>query len=106
MKLELEGVYSKIQNICSNQAMGQAMATKALAVAHQYVPKRTGDLRGTGKAEPFKVTWGPLPYARRVFYGRDLHFVTPGTMAHWDEGMRNHTNQIAAAGEAVLKRGA
>lgn len=106
MILDLGGVSTKVDAICSSQAVGQAMATKALAVAQQYVPMRTGDLRGTGKADPFKVTWGPLPYARKVFYGVGLNFRTPGTMAHWDNGMRNHVAQIAAAGEAALKRGA
>ena len=60
-KFNLSGVPGKVNSISRNRAMGQAMATKALAVAHQYVPMKTGDLRGTGKATPFKVTWGPLP---------------------------------------------
>lgn len=102
-KIDLSGVPGKVKSIRQNRAMGQAMATKALAVAHQYVPMKTGDLRGTGKATPFKVTWGPLPYARKVFYGKGLHFVTPGTMAHWDEGIKRHIAQIAAAGKAALK---
>lgn len=106
VKITLDGAYAKIDRAKSNQAMGQAMATKALAVTQRYVPMRTGDLRGTGKAYPFKVAWGPLPYARRVFYGVGLNFRTPGTMAHWDNGMRNHVAQIARVGEAVLKRGA
>ena len=55
-KVDLSGVPGKVSSISHNRAMGQAMATKALAVAHQYVPKKTGDLRGTGKATPFKVT--------------------------------------------------
>lgn len=103
MKVDVSGIPAKVNSIATNQAMGQAMASKALAVSHQYVPFKTGDLRGTGKASPFKVMWGPLPYARKVFYGRGLHFVTPGTMAHWDDGMRNHVAQIAAAGQAVLR---
>ena len=102
-KVNLGGVPGKLSSISHNRAMGQAMATKALAVAHQYVPKKTVDLRGTGKATPFKVTWGPLPYARKVFYGKGLHFVTPGTMAHWDEGIKRHIAQIAAAGKAALR---
>lgn len=102
-KIDLSGVPGKLNSISHNRAMGQSMATKALAVAHQYVPMKTGDLRGTGKATPFKVTWGPLPYARKVFYGRGLHFVTPGTMAHWDEGIKRHIAQIASAGKAALR---
>ena len=103
IKIDLSGVPSKLNSISHNRAMGQAMATKALAVAHQYVPKKTGDLRGTGEATPFKVTWGPLPYARKVFYGKGLHFVTPGTMAHWDVGIKRHVAQIASAGKAALR---
>ena len=91
-KVNLSGVPGKVSSISHNRAM-----------AHQYVPMKTGDLRGTGKATPFKVTWGPLPYARRVFYGKGLHFVTPGTMAHWDEGIKRHIAQIAAAGKAALR---
>ena len=102
-KVNLSGVPGKLNSISRNKAMGQAMATKALAVANQYVPMKTGDLRGTGKATPFRVTWGPLPYARKVFYGKGLHFVTPGTMAHWDEGIKRHVAQIAAAGKAALR---
>lgn len=103
IKIDLRGVPGKLNSISHNGAMGQAMATKALAVAHQYVPKKTGDLRGTGKATPFRVTWGPLPYARKVFYGKGLDFVTPGTMAHWDEGIKRHVAQIASAGKAALR---
>ena len=102
-KVDLSGVPGKLSSISHNRSMGQAMATKALAVAHQYVPKKTGDLRGTGTATPVRVTWGPLPYARKVFYGKGLHFVTPGTMAHWDEGIKRHVAQIAAAGKAALR---
>ena len=93
-KIDLSGVPRKVNSISHN---------RAIAVAHQYVPMKTGDLRGTGKATPFKVTWGPLPYARKVFYGKGLHFVTPGTMAHWDEGIKRHIAQIAAAGKAALR---
>ena len=102
-KIDLSGVPVKLSSISHNKAMGQAMATKALAVAHQHAPKKTGDLRGTGKATPFKVTWGPLPYARKVFYGKGMNFVTPGTMAHWDEGIKRHIAQIATAGKAALR---
>ena len=102
-KVNLSGVPGKVNSISRNRARGQAMATNALAVSQQYVPMKTGDLRGTGRATPFKVTWGPLPYARRAFYGKGLHFVTPGTMAHWDEGIKRHIAQIAAAGKAALR---
>ena len=102
-KIDLSGVPVKLSSISHNRSMGQAMATKALAVAHQYVPKKTGDLRGTGKATPIEVTSGPIPYARKMFYGKGLHFVTPGTMAHWDEGIKRHVAQIAEAGKAALR---
>lgn len=87
--VDMSGVPKKINAICDNKSLGQAMANAGLAVMNdKYVPYLEGGIFRSGDAEPFKITWD-TPYAKRHFNGygdgnrsREVH---PLATSHWNK---------------------
>lgn len=108
MKLELSGIDAKMRRIASDQGLGQAMTQEARRVMSPYVPFRSGALDASaGGSPPFKVVYGPLPYARYIYYGTGLAFSRAfhgKATALWAEVAKNQVAQACAkVGTAYLK---
>lgn len=86
----MSGVAAKINKICTNRKLGLFLANTAAAGMDQYVPLRTGQLKGSVVTKPFKVTY-TAPYAIYPFIGvvkgRKMKFRIdqhPKARARWD----------------------
>lgn len=109
--VDMAGVERKAKAIPSDSGFGLFLATEAMEGMEPYVPYDTGLLRDSAVAEPFLVSYH-TPYARRVFFGKDLHFhqdehlnATVRT-ARWDVAYQAaHGSELAAAGTRYLKTG-
>ncbi len=91
-EVNLNGAFNRLDNLTR---LGRyALANQAMVDMNMYVPKRTGQLRGSsflmdnGK----KIVWN-TPYARRQFYNQMNNYTTSGTGSRWDVKAKN--NHIA-----------
>ena len=91
VKVDLKGIERKVSP--------QALAKGKLAIANQmltdfspFIPRKSGDLSGSGQATKDGVRY-PGPYARAQFYGSSYNkvrtfvfkkYTTPGTGKRWD----------------------
>lgn len=92
VKIDLKGIEKKVSS--------SALAKGKLAISNQmmmdmtpFVPRKSGDLRGSGQATRDGVRY-PGPYARAQFYGSSYNkhrsftfkrYTTPGTGKRWDK---------------------
>ena len=73
VKTDFDGILPEWQR--KFEARAVAVTEQVLADSERYVPVRSGDLRGSGRAQTrpgdYKVEWGgtTAPYARHVYYG-------------------------------------
>ena len=91
----------EVRRVLRSPAFGTFAATEASRLMQRFVPFRDGALRASAHPEPFAVTYS-TPYARRMYYGRNLRFRTPGTGAEWDQ--RIAVDALAASLGAYLRR--
>lgn len=91
VKIDLKGIENKVSPAAL--AKGKlAMANQMLTDMSPFVPRKSGDLSGSGQATKDGVRY-PGPYARAQFYGSSYNkarvfyfrkYTTPGTGKRWD----------------------
>lgn len=106
VKADMSGVAKKIDQICHNQQLGQAVANDGLKYMNgHYVPMLDGALRKSGIAKPFVITWD-TPYAHRHWEGYgDGKRNTPGTRSHWDQPKDVREHMAKAASDWLKRQG-
>lgn len=110
VKIDLKGIERKVSP--------QALAKGKLAIANQmltdftpFVPRKSGDLSGSGQATKDGVRY-PGPYARAQFYGSSYNkartfvfskYTTPGTGKRWDlKAEALHASEWAKVGLTAM----
>lgn len=91
----------EVKSAMRSPSFGTFAATEASRLMQPFVPFRDGALRASAYPQSFKVTYS-TPYAKRMYYGRNLRFRTPGTGAEWDQ--RINVAALAASLEAYIRR--
>lgn len=76
VKVDFAPLIKGLMGLGTDAALGQVLANTAKLGMSPYVPFRTGTLDSSAIASPFRVTYGPLPYARRVYYGINMRIHT------------------------------
>lgn len=92
VSFNLNGIERKV----SPQALAKgklAIANQMLLDMDQFVPRKGGDLRGSGSVQRDRITYSK-PYARAQYYGSSYNknrsfkfrrYSTPGTGPRWDK---------------------
>ena len=91
VKVDLKGIEKKVSPTAL--AKGKlAISSQMLTDMSSFVPRKSGDLSGSGQATRNGVKY-PGPYARAQFYGSSYNkvrtfvfkkYTTPGTGKRWD----------------------